>query len=247
MPLPNKLKKDAILEAICEFRFESDEMDELVLGRLSETVPWASFLKTRLPFSDLPAPMRKSDSTLRYQPLVELRDRDSPRLIKIGSNVVSAHVLAPYCGWAAFRPQLHEVLETLFKKFNEIRITRIGLRYVNALAPADHHIQDISGLRLKIQIDNEHLTLPFTLAYVNTADDITSIVKVASPSLVAGTSLPVGFIALIDVDICTSENVIISDLETGKAWLDRAHQTEKEEFFRLWPEDALRAATEEWT
>ena len=245
MPLPNKLKKDAILEAICEFRFESSEMDELVLGRLSEAVPWSSFIRNRLPLSDLPAPMRANDPNLRYQPIIEFRDANLSRLVKIGSNVISTHVLPPYCGWTAYRPQLHEVLDILFKKFGDVRITRIGLRYVNALASADHHIKDISGLRLQIQIDNERLAVPFTLGYQTTSGDITSVVKVASPKLVSGQNLPADFVALIDVDVSTSESNTISDLESGKDWLERAHKVEKEEFFRLWPDEALRAATEE--
>jgi uncharacterized protein (TIGR04255 family) len=245
MHLPNKLKKDAILEAICEFRFESDEMDELVLGRLSENVPWEGFSRVRLPLSDVPAPIRKNDPGLKFQPVVELRDRTSTRVVKIGSNVVSAHVMAPYCGWAAFRPRLHEVLDVLFKKFTEVRVTRIGLRYVNALGRKDHHVDEINGLRLKIKIDSERLTVPFSLAYMQASEDITSIIKVASPSLVTGINLPSDFVALIDVDVFTPDSFVISDCDTGKNWIDRAHQTEKEEFFRLWTEEALTAATEE--
>src|SRR5215831_19443967 len=138
MPLPKKLKKDAILEAICELRFETGELDELVVGRLSENAPWESFTRIRLPLSDFPPPLRKADANLRYQPLVELRDPNSPRLVKIGSNVISAHVMAPYCGWTAYRPHLYEVLNVLFKKF-QVRLQRIGLRYINAITPRDHH------------------------------------------------------------------------------------------------------------
>lgn len=245
MPLPTKLKKDAILEAICEFRFEADELDELVLGRLSEAVPWEGFGRIRLPLSDIPAPIRKSDQSFRYQPIVELRERDTTRIVKIGSNVISTHVMAPYCGWTAFRPQLHQVLDVLFTKFKEVRITRVGLRYVNAIARGDHHIEDISRLRLKISIDNEQLTAPFSLAYTKDAEEISSVTKIASPSLVTGPSLPDDFVALIDVDVFTSESFVISDPQTARDWIDRAHQTEKEEFFRLWPEEALTAVTEE--
>lgn len=245
MSLPNKLKKDAILEAICEFRFESEELDELVLGRLSEDAPWQTFARIRLPLSDMPAPIRKNDPTLKYQPVIELRDHETTRLVKIGSNVISAHVMALYCGWTAFRPQLHVVLDVLFAKLPRVRISRIGLRYVNAMARSDHYIDDINALRLKIKIDDERLTVPFSLAYMKVDREITSVIKIASPSLVTGANLPPDFVALIDVDVFTSENFVISDVQAGKNWIDRAHQTEKEEFFRLWPEEALTAATEE--
>jgi uncharacterized protein (TIGR04255 family) len=244
MPLPKKLKKDAILEAICELRFETDELDELVVGRLSENAPWESFTRIRLPLSDFPAPLRKADANLRYQPVVELRDPNSPRLVKIGSNVISAHVMAPYCGWTEYRPHLHEVLNVLFKKF-QVRLSRIGLRYINAITPNDHHIGDIGSLTLQIKIDHERLQIPFTLAYVKEEGDINSIVKVASPKLVTGASLPPEFVALIDVDVSTPDSFPIDDAQVAKDWLERAHTREKEEFFRLWPEQALRDATEE--
>jgi len=244
MILPKKLKKDAILEAICEVRFETDELDELVVGRLSEHAPWENFARDRLPFSDFPHQVRRAGTNLRYQPLVELRDRASRRLIKIGSNVISAHVVAPYCGWTAYRLHLHEVLDVLFKKF-KVRVQRIGLRYINAITPHDHHIRDIGGLTLQITIDDERLQMPFTLAYVKEEGDINSIVKIASPRLVAGASVPPKFAALIDVDVSTPDGLRIRDEKEAKAWLDRAHTKEKEEFFRLWPEEAVRNAMQE--
>jgi uncharacterized protein (TIGR04255 family) len=244
MPLPEKLKKDAILEAICEVRFETDELDELVIGRLSESASWEKFTRIRLPISDFPAPVRKNDVNLRYPPIVELRDNENPRAVKIGSNVISAHVIAPYCGWHVFRPQLHEVLDILFTKFKSIQLPRIGLRYINAIVSTDHHIKDISALKLQISIDGAQLNFPFSLAYSKATKDLVAVVKVASPALVIGSTLPPNFVALIDVDVSTPDKLMITEPQVAKDWLESAHAAEKEEFFRLWPEDALSEARE---
>ena len=82
--LPQRIKPDAILEALVEFRFEHTELPELVLGRLLDIQLWSEFGQTRLPTADIPQTIREMDANLRYQPLVELRKDDGSRVAKIG-------------------------------------------------------------------------------------------------------------------------------------------------------------------
>jgi uncharacterized protein (TIGR04255 family) len=46
----------------------------------------------------------------RYQPLVELRKGDGSRVVKIGSRVMSYHVVAPYPLWTVFQPEIGAAL-----------------------------------------------------------------------------------------------------------------------------------------
>jgi hypothetical protein len=47
--LPQKLKNDAIVEAIFEIRFDTSTILEVLIGRLADLVPWNGFKQQRLP------------------------------------------------------------------------------------------------------------------------------------------------------------------------------------------------------
>ena len=68
--LPNKLKHDAILEANFEIRFDADpsSVAEIFLGRVADAGEWRGFTQRRLPMADIPAPVRRADPSLRFQP-----------------------------------------------------------------------------------------------------------------------------------------------------------------------------------
>ena len=75
--LPEKLKNDAIAEAVCEVRFECEEsvsLPEIVVGRLAEFETWRDYQKVRLPISDIPVSIRYQDPNLKNQPVLELRE-----------------------------------------------------------------------------------------------------------------------------------------------------------------------------
>jgi uncharacterized protein (TIGR04255 family) len=97
--LPDKLKDDAIVEALVELRFETADIPELTIGRLADHSLWADFSRSRTPIADLPAALRQSDVNLKYQATLELKELNGLRLVKIGTNVVSLHNISRYIGW----------------------------------------------------------------------------------------------------------------------------------------------------
>jgi uncharacterized protein (TIGR04255 family) len=114
--VPNKLKDDAIIEALLEVRFDlpSSVLPELFFGRLAET--WNTFTQQRLPSADFPSVMRRFDPNLRFQPSIELQDPTGKRRVRIGPYSFSYHHYAPYPGWdSSFGPELNEAVDALFK------------------------------------------------------------------------------------------------------------------------------------
>ena len=71
-PIPQKLKHDAIVEALVEIRFDASTIPEVLLGRLADHEPWKGFDQRRLPAYEIPAPIRQADANLRYNPWFEL-------------------------------------------------------------------------------------------------------------------------------------------------------------------------------
>ena len=243
--LPRKLKKDAIVEAICEVRFECTEVAELVIGRLADVKLWRDFAKTRLAGADIPAPIRDREPAFRYQPIVELRNPQASRIVKVGSKVISYHVLKPYCGWDKFQPEIENMYEMVFNLFDGFNATRLGFRYINALTKNDHMIGNIIDLTSSVNIADVELHAPLNLNYrVKYGDQHEVAVRIASPEYVAG-SVQDDMTVLIDVDVYTLKDFSATDNNIANAWTRKAHEYEKTEFFKLIPKTILAQLVEE--
>lgn len=245
MQLPRKLKKDAIAEALCEVRFESQELPELAVGKLAAQIQWKNYAPNRLPASDIPGPIRSQDPSLRNQPILELRSPERHRLVKVGSNVLSYHVIAPYCGWERFRIEIDEVLDHVFTSLDGFRALRLGFRYINALTADDHLIPDVTALNCNIDVAGQKLDPQFNLNYRRQKSDTHfSLVRIASPDFVSG-RINIAMNALVDVDIFTPDAFETRDILLAKRWMVEAHDFEKEEFFSLLPASILEKLVEE--
>jgi len=102
--IPRKLKNDPIVEALFEVRFTSDEVSEVVLGKLAAN--WKDLKPIRLPLAEVPSPVRDKDPNLAHQPLWQLQANDGRLVIKFGPRVFSYHALEVYPGWSAFEELL---------------------------------------------------------------------------------------------------------------------------------------------
>lgn len=232
-PVPAKLKRDAIVEALLEVRFETATIPEVLFGRLADHPPWKSFNPRQLPAYEIPALVRKADTNLRYQPVLELAEEGGRSSIHIGPQVLSYHCKAPYVGWGQFSHRLMESLDCLFERAEGLIVRRLGLRYINALKPDDHGILSISDLDLKIQVANETIAGNVNLNFTTDSFDKTQCtVRVATTEFVRG-ELPPGTSVIADVDVFTKDGFRTKDKKAAAEWVEQAHSKEKEQFFRL--------------
>ena len=240
-PIPDKLKHDAIIEAIFEMRFDPTSIPELLFGRLADHPSWKNFDRRRLPAYDIPAPMRQADDNLRHQPVLELADLANKRSIRVGPQVLSYHQLAPYGSWAQFEPCLVEVVDQLFAKSEGVVIRRLGLRYLNALQSDVHGVSGVADLDLSVVVSEETISKSLNLNYtLTTSDEMACTVRVATIDLVQGV-LPSNSSVVVDVDVSTKEPFQSTDATEVKRWLKLAHAKEKENFFSLLRESTIRA------
>ena len=236
--LPQKLKKDAIAEALIEVRYscpDSAAVPELVVGRLAGFADWRSFDKVRLPFADIPPAIRAADPNLRYQPVLELHSTTESRAAKIGPNVLSYHALAPYPGWTQFSAEIDKVIDFLFAELPGFEATRIGFRYINLLTKPAHLIESVDALEYSVTLGGEKLEGAQNLNYKRrVGDDHFILVRVASPDFVSSPERR-EMNALVDVDVFTPDEFKTSDIAKAKKWVADAHGFEKKEFFKLIP------------
>lgn len=234
--LPNKLKHDAIVEATFEMRFDPDPstIPEVLIGRLADTGLWKGFQQRRLPGADIPSSFRRADPNLRYQPSIELLHPSGVQRVGIGPNSIGFTRAAPYPGWnEKFGEEVTSTVDTLFDMLPSVPVTRLGLRYINALTSSLHGIRGIASLNLRIKLGDEVLTQKLNLNYtVPVLTESSCTVRVASADLAQG-SIPPNATVIADLDVYTNEGYQESDRAKVKAWCTDAHQIEKVNFFRL--------------
>ena len=242
-----KLKQDAIVEGLCELRFESEEsrtLPELILGKVAQFDIWKGFQKIRLPFADVPAELRAQDPNLKNQPTLELRDPNGHRLAKIGSNVFSYHRMEPYPGWENFKPEIDDATRHLFGALENLVISRIGFRYINVFNDAKHGVSSTNDLNYTVKLAGNELTIDQNINYrVKCSDEHMALVRIASQGFVSGPFRgDIG--ALLDIDVYTPDDWKTSSLEETLGWIETAHDFEKQEFEKLLTPELIKRLVE---
>src|SRR5262249_42247447 len=150
---------------------------------------------------------------------------------------------APYPGWTAVEPTLHEGVQALFSSFPEVQITRLGLRYSNAFNPEDHGIRSLADLDVSVVVSEETILERANLNYNTSVGDLNSTTRIATPEFVQG-PLPPNTSVFADVDVYTKENFrTVSQAVVGK-WIGISRATLKTLFFSLLTEQKIQELKE---
>jgi uncharacterized protein (TIGR04255 family) len=237
--IPQRLRKDAIVEALFELRFSSSELPEVLIGKLVSALGPGMNIE-RLPMADLPVPMRKADPNLAFLPTLQMKKEN--RLIRLGDQVVSWHILPPYPGWENWIREVAPAVETACEILRTGTPTRMGLRYINILNQTDHHVSGITAMNLTVEVSGRSLS-EVNLNYKVAKRGQTVVVKIASPEFVQGP--PRGFTLVIDIDVNNEGTNQPPGWDGVPNWIENAHTNLKEEFFTLWKPEQLRLLTEE--
>jgi len=244
MAIPQKLSADCILEALIEVRFNVDEPSEIVVGRLLDCPLWTDYEKRRTPFSDIPIQVRLSDAGLRYQPSYELVSPKNDYVAKIGSHAFSLHCRKPYPGWENFQPSIQHAIEYIMERFPDLRVERVGLRYINATTRDRHFVSSLSDLNVEFRAAGEVVHDEFNINYKQSVSDNHIVVtRVAAPSFVSG-PLPDEATSFVDIDVHTVRGLHNFNTEDLLGWIEIAHEEEKKQFFKILPEDVVNKLRE---
>ena len=134
-------------EAICEFRFVSDtEWDLTIPGKLQgELIDQYSGKPREQKAVQVGLHVREGMSAnLEYSEglaRVHLVSKEGTRMVGIGPDVLSVHMLRPYQntsnfekgGWEEFEPRIAVALEAYWKVVKPGGINRLGVRYINKI------------------------------------------------------------------------------------------------------------------
>lgn len=234
--LPKRLKADSILEAVFEVRFNSDTsiVPEIMFGRMAGASEWKDFRPARLPTADIPAPIRRSDPNLMYAPSIELTAPDGGIRVRFGPQSFSYARVGNYPGWDDhLSAEIDKAIDNLFGNVPDITATRLGLRYINALKSDVHGVERASDLAINVTVAGEAIGDSMNLNFVKKLEpNQTATCRIASIDLAKGT-IPEKSTVIIDIDVYTDAEFRTTDIAVVKAWVAKAHETEKKSFFAL--------------
>jgi uncharacterized protein (TIGR04255 family) len=236
--LRQKLRRDGIVEALFEIRFNTSEIAELFTGKIAGGLGRIADDLTvqRLPMADIPGPMRRADANLMFQPTLQLSS--TTRLGRIGDRVISWHILPPYPGWNVVKPEIQQVRDVLASSIENVEVLRYGFRYINLLDNEDHHVPGLSASTLTLTVGGQAIPEQWNVNYLRESKRAWMTVKLASKEFVQGAT-PRPFDLIIDLDANTDRKAC-PPLAEAVDWAQEAHTLMEDEFFRLLKPEILQ-------
>lgn len=237
-PLPTRLGKSPLIEAVFEIRFDSDIPVSNIFSGVFFTQLSCSKIE-RLPHADIPESIRQKDSNLKYSPVSRISWEGF--WINVGDNSLGLATGFPYKGWDEFRRKIH----ILLTKANEFRLIkkleRFSLKYIDIFQEKEFQIGQ-SGLDISLDIGKKQYNNKAThvRTEINEGGSL-HIIQIAGEAI--GT-LPNGETkhgVLLDIDSVKMDppNTIKELLNEFEQNLDALHLKNKELFFSMLTKDGL--------
>jgi uncharacterized protein (TIGR04255 family) len=129
-----KYRNPPLIEAVCEFRFDSTSpwdltIPGLVFERLKDNFP--NKAPKKLMGLNIQAAEGQLTHNIETTDIVQLLHKDKPMLVQIGPGLLTVNHLQPYEGWKVFRPSIEKGLDAYTRASSASSLQRIGLRYIN--------------------------------------------------------------------------------------------------------------------
>ena len=154
-----------IQEALCEFRFQSGQ-------DWDPTIPGKLHVKLGDEYGGKPKEQKVINVALNTQQgqppglsygegvaKVQLVTEDGKRLVAVGRDVLSIHMLCPYqdpnqpdSGWCEFQNRIKRALDAYWKVVQPKGVFRVGIRYINKIAIPQSAVEVEDYLRCALPV-----------------------------------------------------------------------------------------------
>ena len=139
-----RYKNPPIIEALCEFQFESSTswdiaIPGLIYEKVQDTFP--KRLQVQLQASQInPNGVDGEEIVQQSIPLIRFQRTDDLALMQVGPNLLTINHLKPYSSWQNFLPLIERGLAVYREVVNPTGIRTIALRYINRIELPNHPI-----------------------------------------------------------------------------------------------------------
>jgi uncharacterized protein (TIGR04255 family) len=228
-PIPKRLKKEPLIEAIWQAQFESanagDVLPGLLFAKLRKEYPGIQL--HRLPTADIPAVVAQMDPNLRFAAKVRLESADAAFLWQVGDRVVTLNCRKPYAGWSRFKEAILDLIQTIEESGLVPQPQHHSLRYIDLLTL--NHAPDLSALQFEMRLGAHPVEkIPLQMRLELPDEACRHIVQIATPAQV---QLPDGVRegSVVDLETFTADKPSSWDDVRGR--LDLLHDRSKKLFF----------------
>jgi uncharacterized protein (TIGR04255 family) len=233
--LPLELKKNTILEAIFELRFEPEPPNEAVFGVIYPIVmkKFPALKSISLPILQMPEAVRNANIDLKYQPHNRLQGDGIS--ISIGPRVINFSVVKPYIGWSYWKPDIVEILTGLSTNALIKNVERTGLRYLNFI---ERDVFPLINAEVTIINSSVRPLSTSVRAEIPEGEYIKALQLANNASVNEKGQMKNG--SLIDIDVVRNKRIQNNDFKTNlETILDRSHLMAKQLFFDILKESFL--------
>jgi uncharacterized protein (TIGR04255 family) len=232
-PLPTKLGKEPLVEAVCELRVSP-------AGALHTVLPGYLFAKFRdeigatesLPAGMIPEVVRAQDPDLAYASIVRLEWRKY--FVLIGSRSIAIACRLPYPKWPQFRTDALALFHSVLQSSLVRGIDRYSVKYVNFFPSADGKTGFTEMMDWSLRIGELTVARERTQLRVEVpSGDVVTVLTISSPAQVTGPHEPAKLGGVVDVDtVCNyvTNDVAAFDTEL-EVRLNHVRQINKQAFF----------------
>ena len=130
-PLPVRLGKEPLIDAVFEVRFDSSVSAADIMPGFLHTKLKGEVRIERLPIAALPVEVRRGDANLVNQPLVQIFWKNF--ILVLGDNSFAIACVLPYPGWKKFREVILEMMAFLDEAGIVKTVSRYSHKYVDIL------------------------------------------------------------------------------------------------------------------
>lgn len=231
-PIPKRLRKEPLIEAIWQVQFEPAA--ETPIGDLLPGILFAALRNEhpnlqlqRLPSADIPSQMAQIDPNLRHMAKYRMEEPNSPFMFQVGDRIITLNCRRPYAGWTAFKGKILSLVEIVESSRLVPAPLRHSLRYIDLLtleaAPY------LSSLQLSLKLGAFDIQARPLQARVELLDGAcTHVVQIATPAQVQfQEGVKEG--AIVDLETFSAESP--NGWDAIAAQIDHLHERSKALFF----------------
>lgn len=157
-PVPKRLKKEPLIEAIWQVQFEGEQgIGDVLPGILFTELKksHAALRLRRLPSADIPAQISQIDPNLRFAPKILMEEPGEPFVWQVGDRVITLNCRKPYTGWEKFKDAIVDLTQIVENCGLIPSPLRHSLRYIDLLK--DDLAVDLSPLRLVLKLGDHEI------------------------------------------------------------------------------------------
>lgn len=232
-PIPKRLNKEPLIEAIWQAQFEPKEglpVGDLLPGILYSALKldYPNLQLHRLPTADIPAPVVQLDPNLRFTAKYRMEEPGSPFLFQVGDRIVTMNCRKPYAGWSVFKERILKLLDVIENSGLVPVPGRHSLRYIDLLtldAPPD-----LKALQVQFQVGQWSLqNRPLQMRVELPDEECNHVVQIATP---AEANLPEGRIKGTVIDLETLPSAPPGSWQDVRNQIDQVHDRSKAVFYQ---------------